>query len=139
AVLAILALLIAFVAPSLGTLTGRKARNTAEAIAATLELARQRTVMTGVPHRVHLDLDEPSWRLEWWVSDAEENGEEAPAPGPHPRSKACAGRRRSTSRRRATPCAASARCRAGSAATSRSTTRSASPACRPTTASPTAA
>lgn len=82
AVVAILALLIAFVAPSLGTLTGRKARNTAEAIAATLELARQRTVMTGVPHRLHLDLDAPSWRLEWWVSDAEESGEEAPPPVP---------------------------------------------------------
>src|SRR5262249_37591460 len=77
-----LARLLACVAPSLGTRPGRKARNAAETIAATLELARQRTVMTGVPHRLHLDLDAPSWRLEWWVSDAEESGEEAPPPVP---------------------------------------------------------
>ena len=76
AVVAIMALLIALVAPGLGTLTGRRLQNTAEALAASLELARQRTVITGIPHRVRIDLDAASWCLEWWVSDAEELGEE---------------------------------------------------------------
>jgi len=82
AVIAILALLIALVAPGLGTLSGRRLQSTADRLAASLELARQRTVMTGVPHRLHLDLDAATWRLEWWVSDAEERGEEAVAPEP---------------------------------------------------------
>lgn len=82
AVIAIMALLIALVAPGIGTLSGRRLQNTAEELAASLELARQRTVMTGIPHRLHLDLDEATWRLEWWVSDAEENGEQPAEPPP---------------------------------------------------------
>jgi hypothetical protein len=34
-------------------------------LAADLEFARQRAVMTGVPHRLVLDLDRGSWRVEW--------------------------------------------------------------------------
>ena len=80
AVVAILGLLIAIVVPGIGTLSGRRLRTRAQALAETLELARLRTVMTGVPHRVHLDLDAASWRLEWLASDAEERGEQAPPP-----------------------------------------------------------
>ena len=56
AVVAIMALLIALVAPGLGTLSGRRLQHTAEALAGSLELARQRTVITGIPHRVRIDL-----------------------------------------------------------------------------------
>jgi len=83
AVILIMGLLIALVAPGIGTLSGRRLQSTAEQLSAALELARQRTVMTGVPHRLHLDLDAATWRLESWVSDAEERGEEeAPPPPP---------------------------------------------------------
>jgi prepilin-type N-terminal cleavage/methylation domain-containing protein len=78
AVVAIFGLLVAVVAPGLGTLTGRGLQDAADALAARLELARQRTVMTGIPHRVFVDLDGAAYRLEWLVTDAEERGEDAP-------------------------------------------------------------
>jgi prepilin-type N-terminal cleavage/methylation domain-containing protein len=78
AVVAILALLVATFAPSLGALSGRRLQGAADALAARLEFARQRTVMTGIPHRVWIDLDGAVYRLEWFVTEAEERGEEAP-------------------------------------------------------------
>ena len=74
AVVLILGLLMTLVVPGLGRLSGRHLTAAAESLAAALELARQRTVMTGVPHRLYLDLDARSWRLEHWVSDEEEQG-----------------------------------------------------------------
>jgi len=79
AVVAIFALLVAVVAPNLGTLTGRTLRDSTDALAARIELARQRTVMTGIPHRVWIDLDGGRYRLEWLVSEAEALGEEEPS------------------------------------------------------------
>jgi type II secretion system protein H len=76
AVVAIMGLLIALAAPGLGTLSGRRLQHTAEAMADALELARQRTVITGIPHRVRIDLEAATWCLEWRVSDAEERGDE---------------------------------------------------------------
>lgn len=78
AVVAIFALLVAVVAPNIGRLSGRTLRSATEALAARIELARQRTVMTGIPHRVWLDLDGAAYRLEWLVTEAEALGEQAP-------------------------------------------------------------
>jgi len=78
AVVAIFGLLVAVVAPNLGNLSGRSLRNASDALAARIELARQRTVMTGVPHRVWIDLDNVSYRLEWFVTQAEAQGEDEP-------------------------------------------------------------
>jgi type II secretion system protein H len=74
AVVAIFALMAAFVAPNLGLLSRRALRNDAAALAATLELARQRSVVTAVPHRLTLDLEAGGWQLEWLAG-----GEEEPA------------------------------------------------------------
>lgn len=74
AVVAILALVAAFVAPNLGMLRERRLRNEAQRLAAQLELARQRTVVTGVPHRVLFDLESQGYRVEW----LEGGGTEAP-------------------------------------------------------------
>ena len=79
AVVAIFALLVAVVAPNLGNLSGRTLRNASDALAARIDLARQRTVMTGIPHRVWIDLDGVSYRLEWFVTEAEAQGEDEPA------------------------------------------------------------
>jgi type II secretion system protein H len=79
AVVAIFGLLVALVAPNLGNLSGRNLRSATDALAARIDLARQRTVMTGVPHRVWIDLDAASYRLEWYRTEAEALGEEAPA------------------------------------------------------------
>ena len=72
AVVAIFALLVAVVAPNLGRLSGRTLREAADDLAARLELARQRTVVTGIPHRLWIDLDAASYRLEWVAGEVEE-------------------------------------------------------------------
>ena len=75
AVVAIFALLTALVAPNLGFLSSRTLRQRGESVAARLELARQRTVLTGISHRLLIDLDEGTYRLEWFVTELEATGE----------------------------------------------------------------
>jgi prepilin-type N-terminal cleavage/methylation domain-containing protein len=65
AVLLIMALLASFVGPSFEALRARRLRNAGERVAAQLELARHRSVITGVPHRLLVDLDEVAYRVEW--------------------------------------------------------------------------
>jgi type II secretion system protein H len=63
AVVAIFALLAAFVAPNLGILSSRRLEQEAQRLSGQLELARQRTVVTGIPHRLAIDLDRGSYWL----------------------------------------------------------------------------
>ena len=79
AVVAIFALMAAFVMPNLATLGSRTLQRQAQRIGGQLELARQRAIVTGIPHRMWLDLDDASYRLEWYVSEAETEGEPTPA------------------------------------------------------------
>src|SRR5262249_30547807 len=79
AVVAILALVAAFVVPNLGGFRRRALNNEAHQLAAQLELARQRAIVTGVPHQVWLDLDQAEYRLEWLTEDPAE-AEAAAAP-----------------------------------------------------------
>src|SRR6267142_4827808 len=72
AVVAILALVAAFVVPNLGGFRRRALHNEARQLASQLELARQRAIVTGVPHRVWLELDQAEYRLEWLAADPEE-------------------------------------------------------------------
>jgi type II secretion system protein H len=65
AVVAILALVAMLVVPNLGALRTRRLRASAERLAAEVELARQRAVATGVPHRLYFDLDAARYRIEW--------------------------------------------------------------------------
>jgi len=69
AVVAIFGLMAALIVPNLDLLHARKLRSAAEQIADRLELARQRTVVTGKAHRLHIDLDASSYRLEWFGSE----------------------------------------------------------------------
>ncbi len=72
AVVAILGLLSVFVAPNLGVLRERRLNDAALGLAGQLELARQRTVVTGVPHRIWFDLDAAAYRLEWLGGEEDE-------------------------------------------------------------------
>ncbi len=65
AVIAILGLVSTLIAPNFGMLRERRLNHAAVRLASQLELARQRTVVTGVPHRVWFDLDGAAYRLEW--------------------------------------------------------------------------
>jgi type II secretory pathway pseudopilin PulG len=82
AVVAILALVAGIVLPGLGVTSGRALRYEAQRLAADLELARERSAMLGVPHRISIDLDGGTWRTEWFVTEAEALGEVEPADAP---------------------------------------------------------
>ena len=82
AVMAIIALVIGIVMPNLGMRSRRVMEDEAKQLAATLEFARQRSVMTRIPHRVVIDVEGGGYWLEWLVSEARSLGEEEPAEGP---------------------------------------------------------
>lgn len=69
AVIAIMAMVFAIGIPRLSTSKLRGLRTEAESIAASLEFARQRAIMTGVPHRVLIDLEEGGYRIEWLIDE----------------------------------------------------------------------
>ena len=77
AVVAIFALMTTFVLPNVGAVRDRALRNQAQRLAGQLELARQRAVVTGAPHRMLIDLEGGAYRLEWL-----EAGSEPPPPKP---------------------------------------------------------
>lgn len=70
AIVAILALMTTFVLPNIGALRDRSLRDQAQRLGGQLELARQRAVVTGVPHRVLIDLDGATFRVEWLAGGA---------------------------------------------------------------------
>ena len=74
AVVSIFALMAIFVLPNLELVRSRALGQAAKRIASRLELARQRTIVTGIPHRLWIDLDDGSYRLEWHVSEEEARG-----------------------------------------------------------------
>lgn len=75
AVVALMALMAAFVIPNIGSLQNRRLHAQARELAAQFELARQRSVVTGIPHRLWMDLDAGVYRLEWLVTEAQASGE----------------------------------------------------------------
>lgn len=80
-VVAIFALLAGIAMPNFSGVQARNVRNQAQQMVGALELARQRAIVTGVPHRVSIDLDGASYWVEWWVGDDAAQGEE-PQPPP---------------------------------------------------------
>ncbi|MFP6624704.1 MAG: prepilin-type N-terminal cleavage/methylation domain-containing protein [Myxococcota bacterium] len=70
AVVLILGLLMSLLLPAIGVGGGRRLRQEGDRIAGTLELARQRAIVTGKPHRVVLDLEKGGFTIEWLVTEA---------------------------------------------------------------------
>jgi prepilin-type N-terminal cleavage/methylation domain-containing protein len=74
-------LLVAGIAlPNMGILSSQASEAAARELAATTEFARQRALVTALPHRVAIDLDEGSYWIEWYVTDARAAGEAEPPP-----------------------------------------------------------
>jgi prepilin-type N-terminal cleavage/methylation domain-containing protein len=69
AVVAIIAMILGIGLPRLRASKVRALENEAESIATSLEYARQRAILTRVPHRVLIDLEEGGWRVEWLVNE----------------------------------------------------------------------
>ncbi len=65
----IIGLLAAIALPNLGIRTGRALDDESRRMAADLEFARQRAVMTGIPHRVSFDLETMAYWTEWFVTE----------------------------------------------------------------------
>jgi type II secretory pathway pseudopilin PulG len=84
AVVLILGLMMSLLLPALGAGGGRALRKQADRVAASLELARQRAVVTGKPHRVVLDLEGGRFWIDWLVDEAQAFGEEGETPEPPP-------------------------------------------------------
>ncbi len=74
--MAIIALVVGIALPNFGLRSRRAMEDEAKQLAANLEFARQRSVMTGVPHRLVIDVEGGSYWLEWLVSEARALGEE---------------------------------------------------------------
>jgi prepilin-type N-terminal cleavage/methylation domain-containing protein len=68
AVLLIGAMLMSFMLPGLSAMRSRMLRDHAERIVAKADLGRQRAVITGIPHRLVIDIDNASYGLEWMGS-----------------------------------------------------------------------
>ncbi len=85
--IAIFALLAAVALPNLGLRSARLLDEEARRLAGSLEFARQRAVMTGLPHRVFVDLDRSAYQVEWYGpigADPAEGADPAPAAGADP-------------------------------------------------------
>lgn len=80
AVVLIMGLVASVVIPAVGARSSAQLRDQANHLANDLEFARQRTVMTAIPHRILLDLDGAAYRVEWWVTDEEIDGSAPPLP-----------------------------------------------------------
>jgi prepilin-type N-terminal cleavage/methylation domain-containing protein len=80
AVVLILGLAMGLLLPAVGAGGGANLRRQGERVAGVLELARQRAVVTGKPHRVVIDLAEGSYFVEWLVRPAK--GEDGDTPEP---------------------------------------------------------
>jgi type II secretion system protein H len=81
AVVAIFALIAGIAMPNFSSLHSRSLRNQARTLVAQIELARQRAIVTGVPHRVYIDIDEGAYRIEWMGRDqAADAAFDEPAP-----------------------------------------------------------
>jgi hypothetical protein len=75
----IFGLLAAIALPNLGLRSARMLDEESRRLASSLEFARQRAVMTGVPHRLLVDLDQSAYRLEWYGRPSEEPEPDAAA------------------------------------------------------------
>lgn len=74
AVVAIFALIAGIAMPNFSGLKSRSLRNQAHTMVAQIELARQRAIVTGIPHRLFIDIEAGAYRIEWLGRD-EDSGD----------------------------------------------------------------
>jgi type II secretion system protein H len=75
AVVAIFALLAGLALPNFSGLHARNLKHQARRIVAQIELARQRAIVTGTPHRLFIDVDGAAYRIESLTTEDEADGE----------------------------------------------------------------
>lgn len=77
AVVALVALVAGLALPRLGIGGDRRILAEAEQLAASLEFTRQRAAVTGIPHRLVVDLERQAYRIEAWQEAPPEPGSAA--------------------------------------------------------------
>jgi prepilin-type N-terminal cleavage/methylation domain-containing protein len=75
AVVAIFALIAGLTLPNFSGLQARNLKHQARRIVAQIELARQRAIVTGIPHRFFIDIDGAAYRLESLTAEDEAGGD----------------------------------------------------------------
>jgi len=76
AVVAIISMVFAVGLPRLSGSNWDPLNEEAEKIAQSLRFARQRAIMTGVPHRLLIDLEEGGYLVEWLISEERAYGDD---------------------------------------------------------------
>jgi prepilin-type N-terminal cleavage/methylation domain-containing protein len=71
AVVIIIGLALSLVLPNMAATRASRLKQHALDIAARLELARERAIVTGIPHRLFVDLQGGGYRLDWFVTEDE--------------------------------------------------------------------
>jgi prepilin-type N-terminal cleavage/methylation domain-containing protein len=78
-VVAIFALIAGLALPNFSGVHARNTKQQAHRIVAQIELARQRAIVTGIPHRFFIDVDGAAYRIEWLATEKMAEGEEEAA------------------------------------------------------------
>jgi len=76
AVVAIFALIAGLTLPNFSGMQARNLKHQARRVVAQLELARQRAIVTGTPHRLFIDIDRAAYWIEAFTAEDEADGEE---------------------------------------------------------------
>jgi len=88
AVIVVIGLTLGFVLPNMSATRSARLRDHARLVAGHLELARERAVVTGAPHRLMIDLEEGTYALDWWVNESRalrhSGQDDAPVPNSAP-------------------------------------------------------
>jgi len=71
AVVIIIGLSLSLVLPNMAATRVSRLKSHAMDLAARLELARERAIVTGIPHRLFIDLQKGGYRVDWFVTEAE--------------------------------------------------------------------
>jgi type II secretion system protein H len=74
AVVIIIGLMLGLVLPNMSASRAARLRQHAMDVASRVELARERTVVTGTIHRVWLDLEEGRYWVAWYVTEEQASG-----------------------------------------------------------------
>ena len=70
AVVAIIGLMLGVLLPNLSSTQASQLERQGKDLAARIDLARERAIVTSAPHRVWLEIDEGAFRVDWWVDES---------------------------------------------------------------------
>ena len=69
AVVAIIGLMLGIMLPNLAATRASQLEQLGRDLASRIDLARERAIVTSVPHRVWLELEEGAFRVDWFISE----------------------------------------------------------------------